>query len=92
VPTLAELAEQAKSSILQKNAPTHGHEEELLAIPKGDRSVIVLRRLTQSGQDFFDIRVFVFRAGEGRFVPTPKGVRLTSDQFRVLADYLCKKD
>lgn|GEM_PF-3868244 len=87
MPTLQELAEKAKSAPARTKAQPDA-EEELLAIPKGERSAVVLRKLTQAGETFYDLRTFVFNRDRGCFVPTPKGIRLTKDQFNALVDFV----
>ncbi len=90
MPTLKELAEQAKEN---QNSKARNHiqpeaEEELLAIPSGNRAAVALRKIVQNGEVFYDLRRYVFRAGDASFVPTPKGVRLTDEQFCVLVEYI----
>jgi len=87
LPTLQELAEKAKNAPARRKAQPDT-EEELLAIPKGERSAVVLRKLTQRGETFYDLRTFVFNRDRNCFVPTPKGIRLTEEQFTALAEFI----
>lgn len=88
MPTLKELAEQARENLNSKTQSQPEAEEELLVIPSGNRAAVVLRKIVQNREVYFDLRRYVFRAADASFVPTPKGVRLTDEQFRMLADYV----
>ncbi|SHF65969.1 Transcriptional Coactivator p15 (PC4) [Desulfofundulus australicus DSM 11792] len=59
--------------------------EELLALPKSASTAIVLRKGPYRGEPHLDLRVFVLKR-DGSVVHTKKGVLLTYDQARQVAE------
>ncbi|SMB96817.1 Transcriptional Coactivator p15 (PC4) [Thermanaeromonas toyohensis ToBE] len=89
MPTLEELARQKiERGNARKREPEFDNEEELGAVPKGNRQAIVIRRLTKGAQVYYDLRVFYWDKNENVFKPSPKGVMMSVEQFKQVIDLL----
>lgn len=72
------LDENAKEMEAKRKSIEWDQEEELTAIRKSKRTVIVVKRLRKGSDIFYDIRNFLLNGKQ--VIPTQKGVLLTEEQ------------
>ncbi len=77
--TLEEIIKENAKEMEAKRRPIDwDQEEELTAIRKSKRTVIVVKRLRKGSDIYYDIRNFLLN-GE-QVIPTQKGVLMTEEQ------------
>lgn len=81
---LRELA-AAKAAGSEENDGVFAETEELLALQKSSSTVLALRKITYRGKPHLDLRVFVLK-GDGMVMPTKKGVLLSYEHARQVAE------
>ena len=87
--TLDELTEKLKESQKQGNRRLdYDSEEELGAIPKGNRRAVVVKWLKKGQDAWVDVRTYFYDPNSRGWRPTPKGLRLTVGQLTELLDLL----
>jgi len=80
----AARAERARAARGDDEAPAYDAAEELWVSSKSEGSAVALRRVVYRGVPHLDLRVFALRR-DGLVVPTKKGVMLTCEQAREVA-------